>query len=274
MKKFFFFLLFLIILGSAVFFLGWAQLTVPPGSFGVMRSKTHGLEREVINDGEFRWIWYKAIPTNAEVSVFTVGPVRHSIKTTGSLPSGQVYANLAGLDADFNWEISGELGFSLRPDLLPEISERENIRDNEALRRFEARLAARIEGLVIQRIREYAENEDDLIMESLIITGEVPNLEAEILALMPEIDKFYCRIALVSFPDFALYRSLQNLYNEYLTQQHTALSQEVTREAERRIATRIYLDELAMYGDLLTRYPILLEFLALEGNFPPGTARR
>ncbi|MCL2070572.1 MAG: hypothetical protein FWH19_06275 [Treponema sp.] len=264
MKKFLFFLLFLIILGGTVFFLGWAQLTVPPGSFGVMRSKTHGLEREIIHDGEFRWIWYKAIPTNAEVYVFTVGPVRHYIRTTGSLPSGQVYAELAGLDADFSWEISGELGFNIRPEYLPEISGRENIRDDRALRGFEARLSARLESIVIQRLSEYAESEDDQIIESFIVASELPGLDSEILALIPEIENFYCRITLVRFPDFALYRSLQDLYHEYLAQQHAALSQDITREAERRIATRIRLDELAMYGDLLTRYPILLEFMALE----------
>ncbi|MCL2234031.1 MAG: hypothetical protein FWB99_13265, partial [Treponema sp.] len=128
MKKFLLFLLFLTGIGGAGFFFGWAQLTVPPGSYGVLRSKTHGLDTQVIREGEFRWLWYKLIPTNVTVSTYTLGPVTRSIRSSGSLASGQVYAALAGVDADFSWEISGEISFSIRPEALPELTLRENLR--------------------------------------------------------------------------------------------------------------------------------------------------
>ena len=263
MKKFSIFLIFLIILGGTVFFMGWSQLTVPPGSYGVMRTKTHGLESRVIKDGEFGWFWYKAIPTNAKVSVFNLGPVNRSVRSSGSLPSGQVYASLTGLQADFTWEISVELGFSLKPDFLPEISRRENIEDNSGLRKIEENLAIRIENLVLQRLRVYAENEE---LESLIFAAPMPDLERVIQRTFPEIENFSCRIQVVRFPDYALYRSLKALYQEYLAHQNIALSQELINEAERRISTRIRLDELAQYGELLTQFPVLLQFLMMESN--------
>ena len=263
MKKFSVFLIFLLILGGAGFFLGWGQLTVPPGSFGVMRSKTHGLESRTIQDGEFSWFWYKLIPTNAEVSVFTIRPVKRSIRSSGSLPSGQVYTSLAGLQADFSWEISGDLSFSLKPDYLPEITSRETIRDNDGLARVEEALAIRIENLVIDRLRALIENED---IESLIFASSMPELEREIQRAFPEIENISCIVQVARFPDFTLYRSLKALYQEYLTHQNMVLSQDVTREAERRINARIRMDELAQYGELLTRYPILLQFMELEGN--------
>ena len=261
MKKFAIFLLFLIILGGAVFFLGWAQLTVPPGSYGVMRTKTHGLESRTIQDGEFTWFWYKLIPTNATVSVFTLGPVNHTIRISGSLPSGQIYATLAGLQADFSWEITGELSFSLNPDFLPQITTSENITDNDGLRRVEENLAVRIENLLLQRLRAYAENEE---LDSLIFATPMPELEREIQRIFPEIRNFSCRVQVIRFPDYTLYRSLQALYQEYLAQQNIVLAQDITIEAERRIITRMRLDELAQYGELLTRYPILLEYLLIE----------
>ena len=263
MKKFLIFLLILIILGGAVFFMGWGQLTVPPGSFGVMRTKTHGLESRTIRDGEFSWFWYKAIPTNAMVSVFTLSPVNRSIRNSGSLPSGQVYASLAGLQADFSWEISGEISFTLRPDFLPQITERENITDNAGLRRVEENLATRIESLVLERLRVMAENEE---LESLIFASSMPELEREVQRTFPEIDNFTCRIQVVRFPDYTLYRSLKALYQEYLAQQNLVLSQDVLNEAARRINTRMRLDELAQYGELLTKFPVLLEYLALESG--------
>jgi hypothetical protein len=264
MKKFLFFLIVLIALGGTGFFLGWAHLTVPPGSYGVMRSKIYGLDSETIMDGEFRWLWYKLIPTNVDISVYTISPVRHSFRNSGSLPSGQVYVNLAGLEADFSWEVAGEFGFSIRPEALPEITAREIISDDAGLRRAEEDIASRIESLILDRLSAYADNEDETRLESLILTGTLPDLNREIERAFPEIENLSCTIRTVRYPHFELYRSVKSLYREYLQQQSAMLDPAVMREAERRIDLRTRIDELTRYGELLTRYPVLLEYLALE----------
>ena len=269
MKKFLFILILLIILGGTVFFLGWAQLTVPPGSYGVMRTKTHGLESRTIQDGEFRWFWYKLIPTNAEVSVYTLGPVKRSIRSSGTLPSGQVYATLAGLEAEFSWQISGEFSFSLKPDNLPGFTARESISDDAGLRKAEENLAIRIENLVLQLLKTYAESEDTKKLESIILASSLPELDNEIQRTFPEIENFTCTVQLVRYPDFALYQSAKALYQEYLSQQNAVLSRDITREAERRINSRTRLDELTLYGELLTRYPILIQYLTVEKGLQP-----
>ncbi|MDR0496978.1 MAG: hypothetical protein LBH42_05130 [Treponema sp.] len=263
MKKFLFVIILLIVLGGTVFFLGWGQLTVPPGSYGVMRTKTHGLESRTIQDGEFRWFWYKLIPTNAVTSVFTINPVKRAIKSSGNLPSGNVYATLAGLEADFSWEISGEINFSLKPEYLPEFTDRESINDDAALREAEENLAIRIENLVLKQLKNYADNNQ---LESFVLASSLPALNNEIQRSFPEIENLSCTIQLVRFPDYALYQSVKALYQEYLSWQNNVLSQDLVREAERRINSRIRLDELAQYGELLTRYPILVEYLTIERN--------
>ena len=264
MKKFLAFLFFLAALGGAGFFLGWAHLTVPPGSYGVMRSKTHGLDSETIRDGEFRWLWYKLIPTNVEISTYTVGPVRRSFRNSGSLPSGQVYLSVAGLEADFSWEVAGEFSFSLRPETLPEITARDSISDDAGLRRAEEDIAARIESLVLTRLRVFADSEDETRLESLMLTGTLPDLNREIERAFPQIENLTCTIRTVRFPDFELYRSVKGLYRDYIQQQSAMLNPSVIRDAERRIESRARIDELTMYGELLTRFPILLEYLVIE----------
>jgi len=266
MKKFLGFLIVLIALGGTVFFLGWAHLTVPPGTYGVMRSKLYGLDDQVIRDGEFRWLWYKLIPTNVEISVFTIEQVRRSFRNSGSLPSGQVYVKLVGIDADFSWEVAGEFRFSLRPEVLPGLAAREIISDDAGLRRAEEDIAARIETLIVERLRSYADNEDETRLESLILTGTLPDLNREIERAFPEIENLNCTIRTVRFPDFELYRSVKSLYREYLQIQSASLDPAVTSEAERRIDSRTRIDELTQYGELLTRYPILLQYMALEKN--------
>ena len=242
MKKFLFFLLFLLILGGIGFFLVWAQLKVPPGSYGVMRSKTHGIDQELIQEGEFRWVWYKLIPTNMEIQVFTPKLVNHSIRSSGTLPSGKVYMDLVGLEADFSWEITGDFSFSVRPDALPSLVLRENINNQQELETLESDYARRIETLILRRLEFYGQDESK--MEDLLFAASLQELNLEIEAAYPELEKVNCRIQAARYPDYGLYRSVRGLYDEYLARQHRVLGLDVTGNAENQMGTRLRLDEL------------------------------
>jgi len=269
MKKFLFILLLLIILCGAGFFFGWAQLTVPPGSYGVMRSKTNGLESQVIRDGEFRWYWYKLIPTNVKISVYTLGPVNYSFDSSGSLSSGEVYASVAGINTDFSWRISGNLSFSLKPDTLPDFTGRENISDDAGLRKAEGALAERIGSFAIQRLKSYADSDDGTKVDTLAFTGSLSELNNDIAAAFPEIENLNCTVQVVHSPDYKLYQSLKELYTDYLAHQSSVLKPDVITESENRISLRSRIDELTSYGELLTKYPILLQYLAIEKGLQP-----
>ena len=264
MKKFIFFLFFLLAAGGTGFFFGWTQLSVPPGSYGVMRSKSHGLETQVIRDGEFRWLWYKLLPTNVKITVFNIETVKHPIRSSGSLRSGEIYTSLAGIKADFSWEINGDLSFNINPDYLPAFTARENINDDADLRKAEERLAERIGGLALQRIIGYMENGEEKIIDALLIGASVPELENEIYRVFPEIENLNCLIKVNRYPDFTLYRSVKELYEEYQARQNAVLRSSIAGEAESQMEGKIRMDELAKYGELLTKYPILLQYLALE----------
>ena len=262
MKKFLIFLLFLLILGGAGFFLGWAQFKVPLGSYGVMRSKTHGTEKELVKEGEFRWIWYKLIPSNVEICVFTPRLVNHTLRSSGTLPSGKVYAALAGLTEDFNWEISGDFSFSVKPEALPTLVIVENLVSQEGLEALEADYARRIEGLILRRLEVFAQDEEK--MESVLFAASIPEINREIEAAYPQLEKVNCRIQAARFPDFMLYKSVRALYDEYMAHQHGVLRGDITTSAETRMGSRLRLDEFEKIGEILTRYPILLQYLAME----------
>ena len=264
MKKFLLILFILIIIAGTGFFMGWTHITVPPGSFGVMISKTHGLEPAVIRDGEFSWLWYKVIPTNAEVFVFNINPVRWPIRSTGALLSGDTYLVLAGLNADFGWEISGDLRFNIKPELLPELVSRNHIRNNEDLALYEEELARRIESMILARIRDISNTADEIAMDNMLFTGSLPGMEAEIQRSFPEIENIHCIFNVIRMPDFELYHSVRAIYREYIDTQRIFLNDEVLREAQNRIAARIRIDLLSQYGEVMTRFPILLEFLNMD----------
>lgn len=266
MKKFMGILLLLILLGGGGFFFGWAQFPVAPGAYGVMRSKTHGTDPELIQAGEFRWVWYKLIPTNVEILSFTLPKISRSIENRGSLPSGQVYAALAGMEIDFDWQVEGNLSFFLKPESLPSLVEREHIQGEEELRIYTGVLGDRIESFIVNRLRSYGEEGK---LEKLLDSGGSVELTADIEKSFPEAGDISWGIKAVRFPDFALYRSLRSLYDDYLERQRASLKPGLEETAEKQISSRLRFDELEKYGKLLSQYPVLLRYLALEKGVSP-----
>jgi len=255
MKKFLATLLFLVILAGLGLFFGWAQQGVPPDAYGLIRSKTHGLDTRLVKPGEFRWVWYKLIPTNAVTAVFRLNPVEHDFSSRDTLPSGRVYAAFAGIDDDFSWELRGSFAFTLRPEALATLVSAHNIGDQDELARYEQTAAAEVETFILRRIDA---------LESLLLDGESPELEREVLEQFPLIEHFSLRVKSARFPNFDLYRQARGLYEEYITLQKDMMSGELREKARSRIESYRRFDELEQYGALLTKYPILLDYLALE----------
>jgi hypothetical protein len=266
MKRFLLVLVILFAAGGAGLFFGWVHSSVAPGEYGVVRSKTHGLDPQVVRDGEFRWLWYKLIPSNVRVISLPLERKSYVLSSSGALPSGDVYANLAGISADFSWEISWEISFALKPDALPELAAQENITSEADFRLVQLNLAARIENAAAQRLTAIAQRDDGASLEAVRASGTIAELERDLLAAFPVLESISCTIRTLRLPDYALYRQLKDLYRDYMERQTAGIGQNTAREAEMRVNMNMRLDELARYGELLTKYPILLQYLALEKN--------
>jgi len=262
MKKFLISLFILIILGGAGFFFGWAQMPVPPGAYGVLRSKTHGVDEALIREGEFRWIWYKLIPTNTETLVFTLKPVSWPFKAQGSLPSGNTYAVAAGVEADFSYELSGTLSFSLKPELLPGLVTDNGIGDQAGLEEYGSRQAQALEAFAVQRIAAYGR--EGQLGDEVFQAGATPRLEEELRRAFPDLEQLSCSINTAKLPDFALYALVRSVYEDYLEAQRGILRSDMAVQAQRNVDSLFRFDELEKYGALLTKYPVLLQYLEME----------
>jgi hypothetical protein len=259
MRKFFITLFILLALGGAIFFLGWAQLKVPPGSFGVMRSKTHGIDSALIREGEFRWVWYKLIPTNVEIQVYRPGRVEREISRRGALPSSDIYRSFADSKADFSYQFNANLSFHIGGDSLIPLVREQNLGGQGDLDAYADALGRDIEGLVIRRM----ENLGDEELRAILETGTSAALEGEIRRVFPTVEGLSCRFETVQFPDYRLYAEVRELYTGYLAKQRAYMDSALDDRAADHINSRFRLDELAGYGDLLTRFPVLLEYLKL-----------
>jgi len=262
MKKFFTILFFLIILAALGLFFGWAQLGVPPDAYGIIRSKTHGTDDKLVKPGEFRWVWYKLIPTNVTTAVFRLNPVNHEFSAYNTLPSGKVYAAFAGIDEGFFWEIRAAFSFSLQSEALIPLVTVNNIGTQEELTRYQNDIAEQIQAFILRRIN----TGDDFshLIETLLKDGESPEIETEIQTQFPFITNFTLKVKSAQFPDFVLYQHTKKLYEDYVAFQKDYLSGGLREKAQSRIESHRRFDELEQYGALLTKYPILLEYLTLE----------
>jgi len=265
MKKALFSLILICAVAAAVFFLGWAQFSLPAGSVGVLRSKTHGVDGEVILPGNVRWVWYKLIPTNAEVGVFYLDEVQIPIEVSGVLPSGDVYSSLVGLKTDFSFAFSGTLSYRIKAEFLPGLAERENLLDQEDLDHYILRLNGEVDTHLRRLLWKYGENEK--VLQEAEETGSIRGLETELRAAFPHIELRSCTIKTISFPDLILYDEVRRLYRDYLAAQRREVRDETVAIAAENIKNRRRFDELAVYGELLTKYPVLMQYLALEKGF-------
>jgi len=266
MKKFFFTLFLLIVIGIVVFLFGWAQYTVPQGSYGVISSKTHGIDPEPVKSGEFRWIWYKLIPSNVVIYVFKLEPVKFDIDFNSTLPSGSTYAAFAGLGVNFSWDFKATVTFNLNPDTLVSIVSAHNITNQSEMDLFLLDTSKAVENYIL---RTFSDTETDINRLENILSGKGDKeLEGEIAALYPEINDFSLTVQSAHFPDFILYREVRLLYEDYLKKQRELATAGFGKRAENQIASQMHFEELERYGELLTKFPILLEYLSLENKKP------
>jgi hypothetical protein len=261
----------LIILAGVAFFFGWAQFSVPPGSYGVLRSKTHGVDPGVVREGEFRWVWYKLIPTNVSVLIFTPGPVRAPVAVSGTLPLAETYAAKTGIAADFSYNIEADLSFAVKPGSLPSLALSRGITDQAGLEDYEKSLTREIGFFAREWLEAYAAGEQfsggSPLGEDLRAVSA--RLEGDIIRSFPDVENLSFTLRSVRMPDFALYATARSLYGDYLHRQQELLGAELSVNTERSVNELFRFDELERYGELLTKYPVLLEYLALLESGKP-----
>ncbi|MDR2803302.1 MAG: hypothetical protein LBB22_03310 [Treponema sp.] len=264
MKKFFTILLIIILLGAGVFFTGWTQVFVTHGSYGVLRSKSHGVYNQVIADGKFIWLWYKLIPANVKITSFNIKNQNIFVRASGVLPNAETYISFVGLKASFAWQVSGNVSFIINPDSLPRMTEQFNITSQQELDTYTRDLYSRISPFIEQRLAYYCEQRD--VLEQINAAGSYKPLDGDIAAAFPYITRLECSLSVKQFPDYDLYESASAMYDDYIAHQREILNSQITANAAGRINSQFRLDELSKYGELLTKYPVLLDYLKIQAG--------
>jgi hypothetical protein len=189
--------------------------------------------------------------------------VNHEFIARRDLPSGHIYSLFVGIEDDFSWEIDAVISFSLSPDAIISLFSSNTVNSQEDLSHYERSMAGQIEEFILRRI----DLEGNLgQIETMLNNGENPRYEREILDQFPLLHTCSLKVKSAKLPDFVLYRQAKGAFEDYLAVQKDYISGDIRERAKSRVDSMLRFDELELYGALLTKYPILLEYLALENS--------
>ena len=251
MKKFIVTLLIFILLGAGVFIVGWIQVFLPAGSHTVIHTKTKGFEEKVFTHDTFTWRWERLIPTNLKMYSFQLEPVEISnVRVRGTLPSGGTYSSVLADSPDFAYDLEFNLRMFLAPENLPQLVEKEAV-EPETISDWHIDKSIIVVGLLEQFILK---EPDSVFRSGYLAQWEKMLLENESLSAFQKIEITPVN---VTVPDMDLYNEAKRIYfalaNAREEKDLTAIQSE-----------QVNLAALKDYGELLTEYPILIQYLYLK----------
>lgn len=257
---FFFIILFLfLIIGGTVFYLGWIQIHLGPDLYAVAFTKTGGWDESVMTPGKFIWRWERLIPTNMTLYKFPLKPVSTRIQTQGSFPSADLYSSLLENPSGFSYSLELSLNFSIKPDNLPSLVTENSLTPDNLDTWYEG-----IKASLTNRITEGIINLANSSPDKLLTINR--NIEDLIITAFPYLDFSEILVLDLNIPDLDLYEKTREKYFEVMEAKSAALIRSLEAAVEKQSQEASRFELLTKYGQLLTEYPILLDYLTLESK--------
>ncbi len=260
MKKFVFAIIILALAGAAVFVVGSIHLFLPPNSYAVVFSKTDGWEPEPFPAGEYAWLWQRLLPTNTTVLVYTIEPDRVSISESGSLPSAAVYAEHIGVGNAFDYAVDLDVTYKIRPRLLPILAQDDVLPDDlpEWREVFADSIRAAVHAEVSNIIRGNTTFPTADALSDLIST--------RIGTTFPDVEVRTTVVSRMNLPDRELFDQARTSYSRELEARTNAAIDAAAAAAVRDVTEAKQIETLERYGEVLSRYPVLLEYFVMAAE--------
>jgi hypothetical protein len=265
MRKLLISLVILLLAGGTVFYFGWVQLQLPENTYGVVFTKTGGWDKTVMRPGEFHWRWERLLPTNFTLHVFASAPHRTMVRASGTLPSADVYSGYLEEDPDFSYEVELSVSYRVKPEELPRLASEEDL-DPEGLEGWYGEYDARIRERAPSLVREIygaaaEESPGEVSLESL-----EAEIRGELSTEYPALEFLSAVPTTVLVPDFTLYEAARSLYLESVNARREAVAEQAFDAEQRQLAEESRLETLRSYGQILTEFPVLLDYFRLSAE--------
>ncbi|AFG37551.1 SPFH domain-containing protein [Spirochaeta africana] len=265
MRKFAVTLILLAMLGATVFFLGWTTFLLEPMHYGVVFSKTGGWDTEVLEPGSFAWHWERLLPTNVTLHQYHIEVQQEMLTIRGELPSARHYARYLDGEPDFSYLIEIDLEWSVEPNALPTIASERNILPDD-IERLHASLAGEIrravEQLLMDRLRTL---DDDTVTQPTALSLSAGMVD-EVNSQVTQARVRNLAVVELQVPDIQLYVSGRSLYQEMMNSRREAIQQANAMALFEELIAERQLEALRTYGQVITEYPLLLEYFTLSAQ--------
>ena len=262
MKKALISLIILIIAAGTVFVFGWVQIFVPIGKYGVLASKTSGIDPVPVTNGVFCWKWERLIPTNAELYIFSIEPQRFSTSISGELPFASEYNNAFSTNYDFSYDYTVSLSLSIRQNYLPQLVKDYSVKTDANLSELLSQQIQNISSDIVQFLLTSDKIEDISVQTSLDVPEIVDGIDA--YGKYPYILFNSVEVKRTKSPDLVLYKSVKNSYSEYRTRTQEQLLDTVVKENQTSSEDYFLFERYRNLGKLLAEYPVLIDYLAVQ----------
>ncbi len=262
MKRIVIVLVFLLAVAGTIFFFGWIQFQIPPGGYAVLFSRTDGWESEPIKAGTFAWRWQRLIPTNTSVYVFEITEHETRVRTSGEMPSAATYAQILPGAGGFSFSIDIGVVTRLRPETLPALAENRDLRP-DAMAEFYDRLDAEITEHAVDALAAVMRDAPDSIAAHQPFTLIADAVRVRIERERPDLEVVSVVPRSIRMPDLELYAAARELSREVLRARTDALIRAAEQLATVTVQTDHEFEMLERYGQILDRFPVLLEYFRL-----------
>lgn len=259
-KRFFSNILVLLIFSAAVFFIGWIQFSVKPGSCAIMTSKTGGLYEKPVVSGVFTWRWERLLPTNVSLAFFDLSARTYVQTVSGELPSAQLYSSrLPEKNADFSYSVQVSVSLCASPEKIHSLAAENKIASDSDLASFyEAKskvAATRIAEFLISRPQPSYVSPAALTQQELaeIAAGSPGEFSGITLSSVQILD--------AKIPDIRLYSQCRENYSAYLSLLRAKMEQKAEHQAEMIAEQDRVMAQLEKLGSMMQKYPQIEELL-------------
>jgi len=262
---------FLVVLIVVGFFAGWLQLSLGPDAWGVVFIRSRGFEKAAIDPAGFSWRLQRLLPRSLTLYSIPVTTERADLTVRETLPSADAYSSLVPEKPDFTIEFTISVSYRIRPDALPELVEKEGLRQ-ETIAGWHQQLRTELQRQAVDISLRIAGSGDGS-GQADSISGAADFADAvsrELPSKFPQIQFISLASAVLRMPDPELYAKLKSAYLSLVQLKQTALSGMAPRLAAEEAAQKSALQRqetnlalLTRYGELLSKYPSLIKFLFL-----------
>ncbi len=265
MKKILGFIILLILLAVAGYWFG--KIEVKPGQVVVVHSQISGTLEKTLQSDDFKWVWQNIIPNDVTTYNFPLGTETAKKEFSFYLPQGKI-ASLKD-EKFFQILFSIKISYNLKPThalkLVAANLTNINLLDNKI---FSLTSSIVKSDLTSSSFQSFKNNRIPDILQTVKKTSslKVATTAKKQLAEYG-ITLISTDVLIEKIPDLSKYGEIRIRINNLNKQQFVLLQNNLKTEIalqNRSKETRAYLAKLSKLGTLFNKYPLLLQYIAID----------